>query len=339
MIKDLETDWIKLPSAPKMWLSKPIMTNESEFIVAAEKMISTNNKENEGVFCFNTFTNKWSMYFLYPDDVELCIEYPTMAMDKKNNLLYVHSDGNTLLIINTITKSYDIKHNFGSFGSYAPITVLHEKLHLIGGDHNTEHFMWNDAKNKPNKFQSIHKFTDYVTGCENPGFIHIESKNMLLLFGGYDKHRTYYLMKEPYKIFCYKDCIGPLEYIGEWKQYKNMTLPYNIRSFGFAITNDDKYIIINGGINLENKEFQDVIFIMDIEKGVFVKSDICCPVKSLWHSVVMPQNPMDKLLVNGYLRNRNIPKEICDLIVSWYSSQCLHIFKDNGHWKIPVNYL
>lgn len=82
-----------------------------------------------------------------------------------------------------------------------------------------------------------------------------------------------------------------------------------------------------------------MIYIMDVEKGVIVKSDISCPVKSVWPSVMMPQNPMDNLLVNGYLRDLDIPNEICDLIESWYSSQCLHIINDNCHWKIPVNYL
>ena len=126
------------------------------------------------------------------------------------------------------------------------VIVIDHKLHLIGGDHNTEHFMWNDAKNKPNTFQRIHKFNDYVTGCENPGYIHIESKNMLLLFGGYDEGRPYYLREKPFKIFCYNDFIGTGT--GEWKQYKNMTMPCNINAYGFVRTDDDKYVILTGGI-------------------------------------------------------------------------------------------
>eukprot|EP01084_Bolivina_argentea_P024282 45266_1 len=349
-MENSKSDWIKLKSAPRKWLSKPVMINDSEFIVATEKMTAENNPLNEGIFCYNTYTNQWSMYFKYPNDIKLYVEYPTICIDEKNNLLYLHSDKSTLLIINTITKSYKIKYNFGFAGSYAPCVIINNKFHLIGGDRNSHHLIWNDADNKPKDFQIIHTFKDYSAGCENPGFIHVKSENMFLLFGGYDKHRPYGLHREPYKIWYYKyHCdnvnIENDEMTQGWKQYKNMWMPYNIRLFGFAVSIDYKYIILTGGIKLEKRCHQDIIYVIDVKKGIMRRSNVCCPMRSAWHSVIMPQNGMDKLLVNGYLREIceliviYIPNAIFDLIVGWYSSECVHILKDDGHWKINVNYL
>eukprot|EP01084_Bolivina_argentea_P098433 176901_1 len=333
-INMINTGWIKLQPAPKRWLSKPIMLNKSEFIVATEKLERSNNNAHEGIFSYHTFRNKWSMYFEYPDNIDLYIEYPTIFMDKHNNTLYLHSSKGTLLIINTTTMTFNIKRQFGHYGGYARIFSFDNKFHLIGGHHNKTHFIWNNVKNETNNCSKTHVFDEYLHGIFNPAFIHIKSQHMLLLFGGYDSRRSYASDTKPYKVYCYK-----YKYDKQWKQFKNMTMPYNISLFGFALSCDEKYVVISGGQKLETDISQRDIFIMDIENGKIYKSKIDCPELSTWHSVIMPRNMIDEILVNGYLRKINIPQDLCDIILLWYSCQCLYLLKDNGHWKINLNYL
>lgn len=166
---------------------------------------------------------------------------------------------------------------------------------------------------------------------------------MLLLFGGYDRARNYTVNQEPFVVYYYRYDASHCS--GEWKQFKNMTLSYDFNiTFGFSISVNDRYVLLTGGGTLEsvledNFQFDDSIFIMDIDEGQFWKSKVKCPVKSAWHSIVMPQPPMDKLLVFGYLRGKKIPIEIVEIVVNLYSAECMHLLKDNGHWKVPIRCL
>ena len=110
-------------------------------------MKSLGNDENDGVFMYNVLTDEWSMFFPYPSDVELYIEYPTMCWDKAKDTLFIHSDGNTLLIIDLRTKAARVISPLGFLaGSYANCITLGDSFHLIGGYLSNEHVRWRDVR-------------------------------------------------------------------------------------------------------------------------------------------------------------------------------------------------
>ena len=334
----MHTDWHPLQPAPKKWFSKPIRINDNAFIVAAEKMTAVGNDEDDGVFVYNVLTDQWSLFFRYPDDAELFIEYPTMCWDKAKDALFIHSDGNTLLIIDVRTKAYWVKHPLGFLaGSYANCITLGNTFHLIGGYLSNQHVQWRDVRGNHEDFEMLQSLEGFgYSGCEGAGFVHSTSRNLLLLFGGYDKHRDYSVDTEPCQVLCCR-CDGDVA--GEWTPYKDLRMPNNLRQFGFAQTCDERFVLMVGGRCLENEQYEDAVYVMDVDRGVLEKSALRTPKASVFHCIAMPRPPNDELLISGYLAESGLPKDIHDMIASWYSCESLHVLKDEDHWKVNLNHL
>ena len=348
--------WESLAPSPQTWLSKPIMFSDTEFITASDKTLELKNESQRGVLLYNTISDEWSMFFRYPDDVPLIIDYPTIHLDHDYHTLYVHSDGGTLLVIDTVTKRFEIRHIFQS-GSYAHCITLHDKFHLLGGYDSNKHLIFEDMEMSllmtPERAMSesvmsqiatnetwmnptaFHEFTDFNV-CEGAGFIHCPSRKKLFFFGGYDKMRDYLGENEmeTYKIWCWE-----YETENGWTHYKDMKLPGHLRQFGFAVTENERYIIMSGGRNLITGLNGDTIYIVDLEEGVIRKSNVQCPADSVWHAIVVPKNPMDSVLINGYLRNSNFPLELIEMVEMLYSSEMMHLLKADGHYRISTRTL
>ena len=328
--------WDSLTAAPQTWLSRPVMINDTAFITASDKTDPMKNESGGGVLLYDTVTDEWSMYFRYPDDVRLVIDYPTIHLDRDNQTLYVHSDGGTLLIIDTVTKSFEIRAILQA-GSYAHCITLHDQFHLLLGFDSNKHLIFEDVHSESESLmapKTFHEITDFEV-CEGAGFVHCELRRMLFLFGGYDKHERYRgVSMEPYKVWCWE-----YETENGWSHYKNMRMPGHLRQFGFAVTADERFIIMSGGRNLTTGVNQKVIYIMDIDEGVIREIDVECPATSVWHSIIVPQNPMDRLLINGYLRNSKFPQELIKVVLSWYSCEQMHLLKDNEHYRISTKVL
>ena len=180
------------------------------------------------------------------------------------------------------------------------------------------------------------------------GLVDIKSQQKLLLFGGYD-YGTHQALDEIW-MFDYKSVDTMLN---GWTKIENIKLPKGTLNSGYTLSNDEKYVFIFGGSDPsqsggDGDAYLDDIYILnvgDLENMELEirKSVIKCPVNDLFHAMVMPKNPVDEIVVFGWLREclRNIEMEMCmDLwimMLGWYSCDFVHLLKDDGHWKIPVN--
>ena len=62
--------------------------------------------------------------------------------------------------------------------------VIDGKLHIIGGDNNKSHFVWNSENIG---FDEIHQF-ELNKKLGDVGCVYIKSKNIILVLGGYDQN-------------------------------------------------------------------------------------------------------------------------------------------------------
>ena len=170
------------------------------------------------------------------------------------------------------------------------------------------------------------------------GAVYLRKKNTFLVFGGYDVGSA---EKRLDGIWRFDINVGK-----KWEK-SDVTLPYKMDSFGWVLTNDERYVILFGGAVNGRNEWSDDILIWNMESMVITMSDIKCPEIGLFQSIIMPNDDIylirmfdgvgqwrinvkdlvvdDEVVVNGYLRMYDdteyislIPKEICDLIYYFY---------------------
>ena len=205
------------------------------------------------------------------------------------------------------------------------------KIHVFGGKSCNSHFILDSNTNEFNKIADIDEKRDGIT-CG--GSVYVKSKNCVLCFGGYDlgTNKTRLNGVYQYKLSTQK-----------W-QTMDVVLPYKMDSFGWILTNDERYIILFGGGIDDHNTWNDDIFLWNLESMVISKSEIKCPQKGLFTAVIMPNDEIflqrvfdkcchwkikvktlvkdDRMIVDGYLRlcefGMNLPKEIWDLIYYFY---------------------
>ena len=174
-------------------------------------------------------------------------------------------------------------------------------------------------------------------------FIALETKNMMIIFGG--------IMNKP---FIYKSVTN--EWIQSDMIFKHGQ--YDLISFGHVVTMDEKYVITFGGRfsrdpygkRKRNYESINDIYIIDVDKMTLKKSKICLPEKSAnCRGIIMKDEMRDTLIVFGCVRNcwkdnsmsevRMLPDYLIRLILSHYRCEYLHFMTRSSHCKIDVDYI
>merc|ERR1711862_390535 len=103
-------------------------------------------------------------------------------MDTENLHLYTYNAENDLTKTDLNTLKTDVHTYRLDVGAFASSIFYDDRFHIIGGDISNKHI----ALNNEHKFDEIHEFKEFSKGFSGHGLVHLKSKNVWLLFGGYD---------------------------------------------------------------------------------------------------------------------------------------------------------
>eukprot|EP01084_Bolivina_argentea_P161402 280970_1 len=318
--------WIELSSySQASWnSSQPIAINNTEFIRwSGSNRFKVPSSMDVHIHKYNIENDTWDEFVKYPFS---STTHSMIAFDIDPQILYVYSSEGLEKINIKTNKSKRIE-NVTEIGNGARSLIFDNQLHVIGGTDNLYHLIWN---NKQHKFDTGHKFPFNTYNLQS-GFVHIKSKNILLLLGGYDKHDAEYDLDSiySYNIQQKKWILLPQK------------LPIPLSYFGCVLSKDDKYLIIMGGTSDDDFNQLNDIYVLNTNNMEFKKSKIDCPEKSNYHAINMDNKENIELLIFGFVRswwNLYPPNELLMLISCFYATEYIHLMSTYGnHWKIELN--
>eukprot|EP01084_Bolivina_argentea_P263480 445973_1 len=175
--------WIHLKSSPGKIYSKPFLLNNHEFITVPRSIQSSDK-----LLKYNCCTNEWNTWMTFdtPDESEFIHTfYSAVAFDKDNKTIYLFYDGELLILTpkNEFEMSITTIEHPINFGQEATAIFIHNQLHIIGGDCNGNHYIYNI---KEQTFDTIYSFLDYNEGFSCHQLVYLQTQNTMLLMGGYD---------------------------------------------------------------------------------------------------------------------------------------------------------
>ncbi len=306
-----------------IYVSCPVFINRDEFVVAP----FTNTASC--LYKYNINTNKWAEYIKYPWNLES--ENHSLTYNRHLNELYLYGKESSLIIINLDTEQFIVKKSLITTGLLPSSIMVNNQYHIIGGTQNTSHYTYNATLNS---FESIHTFNDWAKGNCNNGLIHIQSKDILLLFGGYDPGQSGRFNK----MWSY-DLKGK-----QWNSF-GATLPYEMQSFGYILTKNERYVIIFGGIAEDSSDLSGIYF-LDLKDLKWYQCQQQLPLAGMCYAASYSEKE-DDLLVYGYIREfmkkmeMNIPMDIYQLVLNKYKREFVHILSRHGanHQKIEIQHI
>ena len=158
----------------------------SNYIAFGDKSIlsapCTSTGNPQGIHIYKTQSKKWKVFIKYPEHFKSTNH--TIAICPKSNTAYLYGTESLLQSFTLPTafssksslkaydgKSYNINVNKGT-----SLIVIDRDVHLIGGETNTKHFVWN---HKGLSWQEIFQFSTLKTGNKNHQTIYLKNKGML----------------------------------------------------------------------------------------------------------------------------------------------------------------
>ena len=166
------------------------------------------------------------------------------------------------------------------------------------------------------------------------GLFYLQSKRSLIVFGGRLYENTgESIQMQLLKMWLYSICDK------KWSEME-CKLPYFFSDFGFTITNDERYILVVGG--MINDEKSTNIYVFDIKDYKWYLSTIESPISAKKSRYIKAAIIDYEKLVHGYLKNEaDLPLDIIKLIMRCYGSEYLHLMDEYGdkHWCMLVDYI
>eukprot|EP01084_Bolivina_argentea_P134990 237945_1 len=211
------------------------------------------------LYTFNTKSTSWNHHNLIHNNIwfqSLCV-----SNDGKCVYLYDGHNANVLLIIDSNTKkvikTIDKIRKTGVWPSILIDPNNDTILHVIGGSSNNCHLTINTETEKMNV---EHVFNE-ANGISAGAIVYIPQKEVAFLFHG------------DIPVYAYKF---------KSKKWMNTKIQFpmnHCKSFGYIKSPDNKYILIIGGSyrDDDNWRFNENIFIFDVNKMVFITSELKCP--------------------------------------------------------------
>eukprot|EP01083_Nonionella_stella_P102579 291901_1 len=330
-----------------------VKINEYEFIVPSDCTFQE-PQERRGIFKYNTMEDKWSVLLLYPGALK--ITDPIISYDSECNTVYLYSSNGRLIRVNLVERIFEIYDDVPQMsrarGKYPTLFILHNHCHLIGGSCDNSYAHDRDANGNNYHLEigwsgddsyhsyvsyvyKIFEFTEWQKGSTHHGIIHLKSRNEVMLFGGYDC--TNAMGYDTIWIFDTKRY--------EWQQLYDVKLPQKMHSFGYILSENERYCILFGGKNRDIDNLSN-IYIWDLHHMIFYESVIKAPSGGC-HAVLM-HNEKDQVLVCGYIRNMekclriHIPNDVIRLVIIYHKTENVHIMNDERcpnryHYVLNVN--
>ncbi len=296
-------------------------------------MIKINNNEyarlgKDGfLYKYNINKDEWKKWIVGTKNKPL--HQCTIAYDKIQKMLYIYSDTNkTLTKIDTssnLTKTWSDLPDIG-YGAHG--IILNGQFNIIGGSKNNNHFVWD---NQINKFIHIHRFADYKQFIWS-SFIHLESKQSVLFFGGVKISKSPYLYNINQEKWSKLSCI----------------IPKPLYHLGCTTSRNERFVILFGGIDANNRRQND-IYLLDIKTMLFTLSNIICADKGKTAAINMNNIEQEELICFGFIRkifkqhtfkNLSFPYfYLIKIIVSYYNNEWIYLMNTStgNHWKIALD--
>ena len=328
--------WTKLKACPVQRCSIPISLNHDTLIVACDWDTDEYAWDNKaGVYVYNIIENEWKLFAEWPK--QAFIRNITICLDDNKEVLYANGSISTSLNFSTLnmkTKYWTDIWNSLPLNDVIKSIMINNEYHIIGGHDSREHLKWSQDKKE---WITMFVFTDSLAYS---GLVHLKSKNKLISFGGGENEQDHMYGVREYDI-----TENMWSYLNDL-DFGDDTLA---SKFGYALSSDEKYIFILGGLDEEVHEYgvmdSDRIYVVDTVTREIRRKDIKCPVEGQCHAFISPRFSLHKsdILSTGFARkctdhDRFIPMDIIWLIASWIQEDYLHLLKDGGaHFKISTN--
>ena len=324
--------WAKLEDCPSSVHTTPIILNSTEFIVLGNG--HRDSTSHNGMYKFNLYEKKWMQSISYPKGITR--GYNVAAYDQDTNHVYIlvtifnPKPCKFLSKINIKTGKTRILHHNIETGLEASGICINNQLHIIGGDLNNKHYVYIP---KQQKFDILHEFDEYRQGFSSHKLIHLKSKNILLLMGGYDDASGMgKALDTVYKYDIPKQ---------KWMKLE-ISVPSRLYRYGYAVSMNEEYICLFGGCTPSST---NSIYVLNIKQMIFYKSNINCP-KCLYEvcGITVIDREKNEYLVIGYLKQIcklfaiELPMDIMKEMELWYGEEYVHIIAEKGdHWRIKLH--
>eukprot|EP01084_Bolivina_argentea_P054764 100423_1 len=343
--KELQNSLIKVSSSLPLdfvtGIPKPLKINNNKFLFYTY----------DTMYYYDTIKNEWSRHQINKQYKCTCppMKQNSVAFNAKTNEIFGINCSNNqqkLIKINLINNSIEIidltsiLHNLYVYKLDRPsCTFINNQYHIIGGKNSNKHYILDNKTNIP-----IFKWTFDDSMLKDPGLIYLESKQILYSFGGvtniynngYTQDQSNYIYK----------CVPSANHKLLWRKL-NVKMPYEASNFGIVSCKHDKYILL---FNTGQRRYRRDIFIFDVEKEIFTKSLVECPVSTVFNiETFIPTDFSYKMniLLCGYFHLNTerscefLPQDIINLVIIFNGtdSDFIHILSHNAHWKLNIDYI
>ena len=259
-------NWLRLQDVPDRYMSNFIQIDKNTLITAPSNSGCSLFPSSEGIKKYDIHNDEWSTLIEYPSYHES--NTSSICYNKTKSELCILGNEKFITKINLSTKQFE-KFKVDKFcGRYPSLSFINNQYHIICGSWSMHHYIWNEIKLK---FQSVFKFDGLSKGIQCHGLVHIESKKQLILFGGLDKTNVY--LDAIWK--CQYTTATETQPVYKWNKL-DLRLPFRMHSFGYILTDDERFILIFGG-KIQSLHFLNDIYIFDIKEMVITKCGIDCP--------------------------------------------------------------
>ena len=266
--------------------------------------------------------HEWIEYLQW---LEACPLRPdTVCYDNKVLYTLDPTDGKSITKLNIETNEYCTIKAIGD--GTTKLLIIHDDIHLFGGDSNS-HSVLRQNQTEPIK---LCDYGDTGKSMYNHDSIYSEQNKMIYTFGGSDEEEgtldtdtmySYDLKTENHEVLDLKIPDGGWEL------------------FGCIMTNDERYIIIFGGI--ENSNVSDGIYIFDMMEMSVRKSNIKCPQPGTYYAISMDDNTRSNIIVTGYIRliiKQFASDDVMSLMTQWFAEEMVYLIERGSQarlWRMP----
>ena len=222
-----KASWESLQSFPSRQFSNPVLFGLNTIIIAP--WFIRYWSESQGIFSYNHSKNKWNVFIKYQKETNTSNH--NLSINNFTNELYLYGKESKLIKI-SITSNDNSSFNYSkqqkSFGSFPTSILMNNEYHIIGGQYNKQHLIWNESKQE---FIANYEFPDLKHDLDQPSIVYLPKKQQLLVLGGFDG-------------------LNPIDKTWKYdlksKKWGNMELRI-WRKDSCIVTDDERYVILFGG--------------------------------------------------------------------------------------------
>eukprot|EP01084_Bolivina_argentea_P275236 469338_1 len=344
----------KIPYSFSSSVSDPMMINNNQFL-----FYTTYKTSKHGIYCYNVTCDKWTSVHHkstnIPCDI-ICAAYNHTSTHKEAIQIYGVNENSQLIkhVIknNKLLYTSEVKTSI-SIGRGANCKFIDDKFHIIGGNYNNKHFVWNESYRF---FQSdigyVRCLNSHSHNYLNPGLIYLPTKKSLFVFGGNGGE----VGNNAYSNQIWKYYLTSKN---EWQWEALRKMPSNLSNCGIVSCKDDTYILIFGGKTTVHqivehvkgipryewkKENSSKIYVFDVTKQRSFCSQVESPIKGPCKAF-NPNNyyfglaDLTNAYVHHYTKCMNVGHDVLSLISKFVGQENITYSDNNVSVKYKTDLL